>query len=61
MIEGIESHIPEIVSVPYIVVREQAFVSLNSASADVRIETIYRLQRIGDPPQITSSCDQART
>ncbi len=46
---------------PEIVLREGALVSLNSASADVRVETVFRLRRLGEPPQVISACDKAST
>jgi hypothetical protein len=59
----IEIKVPAIPGIRDIVLREEAFVSLNSASADVRVETVYPLiSRIPPPPpQVTSSCDKAPT
>ena len=60
--EKIEFMVPEGLRIPpEIVLREEALVSLNRASADVRVETVFRLRRLGDPPQVTSFCDKAST
>lgn len=57
-----ELRVPRIPGIREIVLREQAFVSLNNSSADVRVETVYQLTQIPlPPPQVTSSCDGART
>jgi hypothetical protein len=62
MNEKIEFEVPAGLRIPpEIVLREGALVSLNSASADVRVETVFRLRRLGEPPQVTSSCDKAST
>lgn len=62
MKEKIELIVPEGLRIPpEIVLREGALVSLNRASADVRVETVFRLRRLGDPPQVTSTCDKAST
>lgn len=63
MPETIDIKVPAIPGIRNIVLREEALVSLNSASADVRVETVYPLiSRVPPtPPQVTSSCDRART
>jgi hypothetical protein len=63
MNDTIEIKVPSIPGIRDIVLREGALVSLNSASADVRAETVYPLiSRVPPPPpQFTSSCDKART
>jgi hypothetical protein len=63
MNDTIEIKVPAIPGIRDIVLREEALVSLNSASADVRVETVYPLiSRIPPPPpQVSSSCDKART
>lgn len=63
MSHTIEIKVPDTIAISQIVLREEALVSLNSASADVRVETVYpQILRIPEPPpQVTSSCDRART
>jgi len=63
MNDTIEIKVPSIPGIREIVLREEALVSLNSASADVRVETTYQLITPvpPPPPEVTSSCDKART
>jgi hypothetical protein len=62
MSEKIEFKVPDGLIIPReVVLREGVLVSLNSASADVRIETVFRLRRLGEPPEVTSSCEKAST
>lgn len=63
MHETIEVKVPAIPGIRDIVLREEILVSLNSAAADVRAETVYPLiSRIPPPsPQVTLSCDKAPT
>jgi hypothetical protein len=54
--------VPSVPGIRQIVLREQALVTLNSSSADVRVETVYQLTQIPlPPPTVTSSCEGART
>ena len=63
MNETIEITVPNVPGIRDIVLREGVLISLNDASADVRVETVYPLITPIPPPplQVTSSCDRART
>ncbi len=62
MSDTIELKIPATPGIRNVVLREESLVSLNSSSADVRIETVYPLISPipPPPPQVTSHCDGVR-
>jgi hypothetical protein len=62
MSEKVEFEIPAGHMIPHeIILREEAIVSLSRAAADVRVETVFGLARVGEPPRVTSSCERAST
>jgi hypothetical protein len=62
MADTINIKLPVVPGIREIVLREEALVYLDSAAADVRVETVYPLIRQvhPPPPRVTSNCDKIR-
>ncbi len=63
MPDAIEIRVPAIPNIREVVLREAVLISLDSAAAEVRVETVYPfISRIPPPPpRVSSSCDRTRT